>query len=195
MKLPLNCEAAYFEDFLDPTEAKALFTELNSVMQSIKYAPRTIDGKTYEVNFGKVMFIDQNLHEGNRFPEAYWGPTKVWFSNLKKLRERIEDFTGHRFQVCVAIYYPDGNSGVDFHSDYPAFGDTSIIPSISLGEQRLFKFREKESGEELSLQLPNGSLVVMGKHCQERYEHCLPVDPVYKNPRINLTFRKYGYDD
>jgi alkylated DNA repair dioxygenase AlkB len=93
------------------------------------------------------------------------------------------------------IYYPDGNSGLDFHSDHAVFGDTSIIPSVSLGEEREFKFREKESGNEITTTLESGSLIIMGKHCQERYEHRLPINPESNKPRINLTFRKYGFSN
>lgn len=195
MKLPLNCEVEYYDDFLELKEAGDLFFELSEVIQKISYTPKTVDGRKYEVNFGKVMFIDQNLFDENKFPEEHWGVTKVWFGELKKLKKKIEKFTGQKFQVCVLIYYPDGNSGVDFHSDYVAFGDTSFIPSISLGEEREFKFREKESGNEFTTSLANGSLIIMGKYCQDRYEHSLPVNPDYKNPRINLTFRKYGFEN
>lgn len=195
MKLPLNCEAEYCSNFLEKSDANALFFELNDVIKKIKYIPQTEDGNTYEVNFGKVMFLDQNLLDENRFPEQHWGPTRGWTNKLKTLKEKIENFTNRKFEVCVLIYYPDGNSGVGFHSDYVAFGDTSIIPSISLGEEREFKFREKESGVETSQLLENGSLIIMGKHCQDRYEHSLPINPKYKEARINLTFRKYGFDN
>ena len=195
MKLPLNCEVNYYDNFLKPKEAEAIFSELNELMKKINFNPKTVDGRKYEVNFGKIMFVDQKLIDGNKFPEEIWGTTRGWFGEIRKLKEKIEKFTGQIFQVCVLIHYPNGNAGVDFHSDYPAFGDTSFIPSISLGEEREFKFREKESGSEFSMILSNGSLVIMGKHCQERYDHSLPVNPEYKNARINLTFRKYGFEN
>lgn len=195
MKLPLNCKVEYFKDFLCLKEANDLFRELNNLLKNISYSPTTENGKIYDVNFKKVMFIDQNLLDEMRFPEEHWGPTKHWTDTLKILKEKIERFTNSKFEVCVLIYYPDGNSGVDFHSDYVAFGDTSIIPSISLGEEREFKLREKESGDETAITLKNGSLIVMGEHCQDRYEHSLPTNSIYKNPRINLTFRKYGFNN
>ncbi len=195
MKLPLNCEVEYISGFLEFSEANELFVDLYDTVKKISYCPKTEDGKTYEVNFEKIMFLDQNLLDENIFPEGQWGPTRGWTDKLKKLKEKIENFTNQQFEVCVLIYYPDGNSGVDFHSDYVAFGDTSIIPSISLGEEREFKFREKESKVEVSQTLENGSLVLMGKYCQERYEHSLTINPKYKRPRINLTFRKYGFSD
>ncbi len=195
MKLPLNSEVDYFNNFLNLKEADILFFELNEIVENTDFRPKTESGFVPEVNFGKVMFLDENLLTENIFPEEHWGPTKGWTDKLKKLKEKIENFTNQKFEVCVLIFYPDGNSGVDFHSDYVAFGDTSIIPSISLGEEREFKFREKESKVEVSHTLENGSLVIMGEYCQERYEHSLPINPKYKKPRINLTFRKYGFDN
>lgn len=195
MRLPLNGEVAYFKDFLQPSLANQLFDELIDLVKKLNYRPQTENGDTYNVNFGKVMFVDQNLLDENRFAEAHWGPTQPWTDTLKIIKDRIESHENQKFQVCVLIYYPDGNSGVGFHSDYQAFGDTSIIPSISLGEEREFIFREKESGNKLVTTLENGSLITMGKYCQERYEHSLPINPEYKNQRINLTFRKYGFCD
>lgn len=195
MKLSLNCEVDYFSGFLEFSDANELFVELNEIVKKTNYNPKTEDGITHEVNFEKIMFLDQNLLVENIFPEQHWGPTRGWTNKLKWLKARIENFTNHKFEVCVLIFYPDGNSGVDFHSDYVAFGDTSIIPSISLGEEREFKFRERESEIEVSQMLENGSLIIMGKYCQDRYEHSLPINPKYKAPRINLTFRKYGFSN
>jgi alkylated DNA repair dioxygenase AlkB len=195
MKLQLNCEAEYFKDFLEFNLANELFNELINLAENSNYQPQTENGEIYNVNFGKIMFMDQNLLDDNKFPEQHWGPTKPWTNKLNRVKELIENHLNQKFQVCVLIYYPDGSSGVDFHSDYIAYGDTSIIPSISLGEEREFIFREIESGDEFVTTLENGSLITMGKYCQERYEHSLPINPEYKNPRINLTFRKYGFNN
>ena len=80
-----------------------------------------------------------------------------------------------------------------YHSDLLAFGDTSFIPSISLGEERKFALGEKATLEIFETVLENGSLLVMEENCQARYEHSLLIDPIYKNGRINLTFRLYGF--
>lgn len=73
-----------------------------------------------------------------------------------------------------------------------AYGDTSTIPSLSLGEERKFCLREKQTLKVAEVLLKNGSLLIMGKDCQEKYEHALPIDSNYKKGRINITFRKYG---
>ena len=195
MQLPLNCEVTYLPNFLTTKEAAVLFSTLLEIIKTTSYTPQSADGKTYAVNFNKVMFLDQDLLDNKQFPEKIWGPTRPWFHQLSIVKEKIEQYTRQKFQVCVLIYYPNGSSGVDYHSDLIAYGDTSVIPSVSLGQERIFKFKAKESGEELAITLADGSLVIMGKHCQERYEHSLPVHLAYKHPRINLTFRKYGFDN
>ncbi len=109
------------------------------------------------------------------------------------LKQKVEQYADTNFYCCVCIFYPDGNAGIDYHSDQVAFGDTSIIPSISLGEERTFNLREKQNKTVNSMVLKHGSLLIMDKGCQENYEHSLPIRKKYKNPRINLTFRKYGF--
>lgn len=194
MRLPLNCTVDYFPDFLSSSEAKAIYKELLKTykINTLKTKIITSHGDRFS-DYGKIMFIDEALVTSNAFPEIQWGKSALWSPTMLAVKGKVEQFTGTTFQVCVCIYYPDGNSGVDFHSDYIAFGDTSLIPSLSLGEERLFQLREKQTSNIYELALAEGSLLLMGEHCQERYEHGLPTDPKYKTGRINLTFRRYGF--
>lgn len=50
-----------------------------------------------------------------------------------------------------------------------------------------------DHSDEYPIDLPNGSLLLMGDGCQERYEHSLPLDPGCTAPRINLTFRPFDW--
>ncbi len=191
MTLPLNCEASYYRNFLSGEDAKAIYRELleeyDIASERLTIAPGL------KSDFGKLMFIDEELKATDALPEVGFGKSVVWSPRLKALRDRVEAVAGRSFHICVCIYYPDGNSGVDFHSDYVAFGDTNVIPSLSLGEERVFQLREKASGDVYEQLLEEGSMIIMGDGCQQRYEHALPTDPKYKNGRINLTFRPYGY--
>lgn len=192
MKLPLNCTIDYIHPFLSKNESNNLYNHLIESFNLTQLHSIMINGELLQYNFGKIMFIDQDLYETNKLPTAHWGRTTVWSEEMTALKNRIEKTASLEFQTCVCIFYPNGNSGVDYHSDYPAFGDTTVIPSVSLGEERIFNLREKETKKEHSFLLQNGSLIIMGAHCQERYEHALPTNPIYKNGRINLTFRQYG---
>jgi len=159
MKLPLNCDAEYQSGFLSPEESANLYRQIfqDYSIDQLKLEIPLEEGITYS-DYGKLMFLDRDLYEGGKFPEAVWGKTAIWTDQLMIIKERVEAFAKTTFQTCVCIYYPDGNSGVDFHSDYIAFGDTTIIPSISVGEERTFCLREKSSQEVFSINLENGSI-------------------------------------
>lgn len=186
----------YVDNFLRKDIADMLFDrlmtykELTSMMQM-----ELASGGSSTFNFGKLMFLDRRLKEEDRLPETIYGNSIAWTADILSVKNLVEAYYNQQFQVCVCIYYPDGNSGVDYHSDLPEFGDTSIIASLSLGEEREFLMREKASLLETRQVLAHGSLLIMKNDCQKLYEHCLPVNSIYTKPRINLTFRKYGFDN
>ncbi|MDN3203883.1 alpha-ketoglutarate-dependent dioxygenase AlkB [Algoriphagus sediminis] len=195
MKLDLNCEVEYIGSFLSQEESNGLLHELLKVKDlTTPFSMELASGELFQQNFGKMMFVDREIYDKKKLPSSIWGTNQVWSESMSVLKRRIEGYTGQSFATCVCIYYPDGNAGVDYHSDQVAFGDTNIIASISLGEERLFQLREKQTGKVYDLILGNGSLLVMGNGTQDRYEHALPINPTYKRPRINLTFRKFGFD-
>ncbi len=195
-KLPLACEAYYHSNFLTETEANQIYDSLMNDHDLTTHVPVfEVNGVKIVSNYAKLMLLEPDLFESNALPEEIWGAQMSWPEELLELKSKIEQLAGRSFQVGVCIYYPDGNSGVDFHSDLIAYGDTSVIPSLSLGEEREFILREKSSGEEYKVLLEHGSLLVMGEGTQELYEHGLPENTKYKNGRINITFRAYGFKD
>ncbi|MDF1698715.1 MAG: alpha-ketoglutarate-dependent dioxygenase AlkB [Saprospiraceae bacterium] len=196
MKLPLNCAVEYITNFLSKSESKDLYNELieiHNIDQSRIKIKITDD--EYYLGDRKLMFIDEDLKQKNKFPEERWGKSTVWSPSIKRIKDRIEKLTNHTFNVCVCIYYPNGEYGVDFHSDHTAFGDTNFIPSLSIGEEREFHLREKETSDIFEIKLMEGSLLIMGENCQQRFEHSLPINPKYKRGRINLTFRPFGFKE
>ena len=180
---------SYNEHFLSLDEANEFFDHLMEYddlteMMEIKIAA----SDSFKSNFGKMMFLERETKEEGQFPESIMGKTTIWSKKMFSLKERIENQTNNKFGTCVCVFYPDGNSGVYYHSDKVAFGDTSIIPAISLGEKRLFSFREIITTKETTMMLKHGSLLIMGQGCQENFEHSLPLNTMCKKPRISLTF-------
>ncbi|MFK8161893.1 MAG: alpha-ketoglutarate-dependent dioxygenase AlkB [Lewinella sp.] len=194
MQLPLNCTASYHADFLSVAEAVTLYDYIlhECGIDDFRITTHTADGPGLAA-FGKLMFIDEDLHQSGRFPEAAYGKNFPWPPEILTLKNRVEAHTGLVFGTCVCIWYPDGNIGVDYHSDQPAFGDTTVLPSISLGAERNFQLRENATGKVFEKRLETGSMIIMGAHCQDRYEHCLPEDPACTEGRINITFRQVGF--
>lgn len=193
-QLPLRCEAYYRADFLSGAEAEGLFSEIVSGFDVTDRRVRMFDGTEYVAKAGAYMFADPELTSFEALPEV-WGQRSPWPDSLALVRERIAVQTGVRFRVARCVYYKDGSEGVDFHSDLPAYGSTSAIASLSLGAEREFVFRStSDSAELFSIRLSPGSLLFTGDGCQELYEHALPRDECCTEPRLNLTFRKYGWE-
>lgn len=192
--LPIKCEAFYRADFLSGAEAEALFSEILSGFDVTDRRVRMFDGTEYIARAGAYMFADPELTSFEALPEV-WGQRSPWTDSLTHVRDRITRQTGVRFQVARCVYYKDGSEGVDFHVDLPAYGTTSAIASLSLGAERKFVFRStSDPAERFSINLSPGSLLYIGEGCQDLYEHALPRDERCGQPRLNLTFRKYGWE-
>jgi alkylated DNA repair dioxygenase AlkB len=195
MKLPLNCTTHYYDDFLSPSEADELYQLLLDEYKLDKARIIIeVGGKIMETDSFKILFATDRLIESNSHPEHIHGKVHPWKGPMAKLREKVEAFTNHEFELAMCLYYPDGNFFTPYHSDQQTSGQKTLLPSLSLGEERDFTFREVESeNEAYRLNLKNGSMLLMGEHCQFRYQHSLPKEPEYKNGRINITFREPSF--
>ena len=93
----------------------------------------------------------------------------------------------------MCLFYPNGNYFAPYHDGQETSGSHTILPSISLGEAREFSFKSKTTEECYNLKLANGSVLIMGAHCQSRYTHSLLQNPKYTHGRINITFRDRNF--
>lgn len=194
MKLPLNCSVDYIADFLDQESAEELYRVLIEDYNLDK--ERLVieaGGQLIETDSFKILFSTAELIEQDKHPESVHGKCYVWSGAMADLREKVESLLGGKFEIAMCLFYPDGNYFAPYHSDQETSGEQTILPSISLGEAREFNFREKAGGEVYSLELVNGSMLVMGEWCQSRYEHTLPKHPRCEHGRINITFREASF--
>jgi alkylated DNA repair dioxygenase AlkB len=191
--LPLNCEAKYHPGLLGARDSEELMRDLTTNYDVTNRSMRMPHGSMLQLQTGGLTFADEELLGFDKLAEAF-GVRRVWSPLMQAVKDKVEAVAQDAFQVCRCIYYADGDAGVGYHSDLPAFGDTSLIASVSLGAEREFLLRDKDNPDAVhSMILGNGSLLLMGENCQERYEHSLPRDPECRSPRINLTFRRYGW--
>ncbi|WP_103069503.1 alpha-ketoglutarate-dependent dioxygenase AlkB [Aquimarina sediminis] len=194
MKLPLHCSVDYIHDFLSKKEAEELYHVLINECR-IDKSQLTIraGGKTITTDSFKILFSTESLIQQNSHPEHIHGKVFVWSGLMAKLKERIERLTTLEFDIAMCLYYPNGNYYAPYHNDQQTSGHKTILPSISLGEVREFSFKENLNQNIYTLDLENGSLLIMGEYCQSRYTHSLLKNPKYKNGRINITFRESGF--
>ncbi|KAM3473376.1 hypothetical protein MY8738_008404 [Beauveria namnaoensis] len=107
--------------------------------------------------------------------------------------------------------YNGAQQSVGYHSDQLTYlGPRAVIGSISLGVAREFRVRrvlpkdaetrtaqDSDAEGQISIHLPQNSLLVMHAEMQEEWKHCivpaLSIDPhpIAGNRRINITYRDY----
>ena len=93
------------------------------------------------------------------------------------------------FNSVLITKYRNGSDSLGYHSDNePEISLDSFIATISLGENRLAKFRANSDGTDWSINLQHGDLFLMSRRSQDLYQHSIPQD-YSKNPRISITLR------
>ena len=184
--LPSEGEVYYFGNILSSAEADRYFQKLLD----------TIAWKQDEVIiFGKRIVTKRKTgwYGDKEFEYTYSKVTKkarLWTSALLELKQLVEQETELEFNSCLLNLYHSGEEGMSWHSDAEAeLGEQPAIASLSLGAERKFMLKHKASGEKVSLNLANGSLLLMQGETQRYWVHSLPKTKKVQAPRINLTFR------
>lgn len=178
----------YYSNFLsNPTE---LFTKF---LKEFNFEERIVESpdSEYKLNRATCIFGDADIIDE---PPKIWGnnnPIVPWTPELLKIKNKIQELTGKHYNICLCNYYKNGKKTINWHSDNEEKGSISSIASISLGAERLFQFRDKQTGNIYDYILENGSLILMMDGCQENYMHRIPSDHKIKEGRINLTFRLF----
>lgn len=178
--------AIYFGPILNPLEAEQYFKTLLD----------TLDWKQDEVIiFGKRHLTRRKTawHGDKAFLYTYSNTTKKaqsWTPELMELRERVQKIAQTSFNSCLLNLYHSGEEGMSWHSDNEKeLGPRPVIASLSLGAERKFSLKHRETKTTVSVNLENGSLLLMKDAIQENWLHSLPKTKKVLEPRINLTFR------
>lgn len=112
---------------------------------------------------------------------------------LAPVLERVRAELGEPFNHVLLNRYRDGHDRMSNHADNePELGKDPTIAAVSLGVTRRFTLTPKDKRDRRkrrSLQLLDGSLLVMGGTLQHRWRHAVPAMPEVQGERINLTFR------
>ena len=184
--LPKNGTVNYYGKILVQEQADFYFDYLLNQIPW-KHDEALIFGKLIQTN-RKVAWLGDLP-----FEYTYSGKTKTakpWSENMLKLKAKIEEVTGEKFNSCLLNLYHDGSEGMAYHSDGEKdLKKNGAIASVSFGAERKFFFKHKTSKERVELVLEHGSLLIMKDETQDFWLHRLPTSKKITQPRINLTFR------
>ncbi|AYV78796.1 MAG: hypothetical protein Edafosvirus34_6 [Edafosvirus sp.] len=190
-----NAVVSYHKDFIDEKIRKKLFVDITKLFETeeTRHVMSKKEGDFYRLNRKTMVFIDKTVNK-NIIPKI-WGNNVTIFEfpdYLNEIKNNLEKELNFKFNICLANYYTTGKKNIGWHADNEEKGSTSCIASISLGAERLFHFRKKDTKDIYKeIMLHDGSLIVMGLGCQENYDHALPVDKNCHDARLNLTFRLF----
>ena len=184
--LPKDGNVVYYKNLLTSQEANRYF---DCLINSIEWKNDQI------FIYGKLIITKRKVawYGDTDFEYTYSKITKralPWTAELVALKKIIEKKTGEKFNSCLLNLYHNGDEGMAWHSDAEkVLKKNGAIASLSLGAERKFTFKHKETKETISLILENGSLLVMKGSTQTSWLHRLPPTKLISKPRINLTFR------
>lgn len=156
----------------------------------------TIEWKNDEaIIFGKHIITKRKVawYGDSGYAYTYSNMTKqalAWTEELMKLKGLVEEIAEVKFNSCLLNLYHNGDEGMAWHSDdEKSLGKGSAIASLSLGAERKFALKHKQTKQNISIFLESGSLLVMKGTTQTNWLHCLPKTKRVTTPRVNLTFR------
>jgi alkylated DNA repair dioxygenase AlkB len=180
----------YIDDFIPEDEANNLYDAL-------------IDDVPWEHGeykmFGKAIQTPRLLYAMRDKNDDITDSYKVtgsmtWTKSINKIKKKIEKQIGLDIRYAQLNYYRDGDDYIGWHTDSEV-RDGDLIASLSLGAERIFKFRHidyktNEKRKRIhSLCLENGSLLVMNEYAaKKKWKHTLPKMKNVEG-RINITFR------
>lgn len=185
-RLPRDGTVNYYGQVFNSKEANYYFDNLLN----------TIEWRNDEAFFfGKKIITRRKVawYGEKPFEYRYSNTTKYalpWTKELLELKAVIEKETGETFNSCLLNLYHSGEEGMAWHSDGEAdLKKDGAIGSLTLGAERKFAFKHKQTNEKIELILEHGSLLVMKDTTQTFWLHRLPPTKRITAPRINLTFR------
>ncbi len=116
--------------------------------------------------------------------------SREWTPLMLSIRERMESVAGPLDGGLVQVY-PDGETAIGWHEDR---GKPEIIASLSLGAEREFSFGVgpvTKCEEVWRMRLAQGSLLLIPTKTNEALKHRLPPARRIKEPRVNVTLRRF----
>ena len=184
--------AIYYGNIFDDEQIGQFY---NEILDKINWENERI------IMFGKEIVTKRKVafYSDPNISYTYSSKTKngiKWTPKLLEIKQLIETITQSTYNACLLNLYHNGLESMGWHSDdEKEIVANSSIASLSLGTERKFSFKHKQTKQTVSLLLENGSLLEMKGSIQQNWWHALPKTTKVHAPRINLTFRQMHSDN
>lgn len=185
-KLPAHL-MQYKPGFFTKAECEALIPSLKT---NIRWNQETIQMYGKLLNTPRLTAWYGDNSKTYAFSGKKYDPYP-WTDELLFIKSRVDAATGIIFNSVLLNLYRNGNDSVAWHADdEPELGVNPVIASVSFGQIRRFDIRHKtDKKQKYSVELENGSLLIMKGDLQHQWEHQVPKSAKALGERINLTFR------
>lgn len=157
--------------------------------------PITMYGKVCcqprSVGFFSKGISSFDYSRGNHLPAINIQDNSV-MDQLLETVNRLRPSHKQQFNGILVNRYDGGNDYVAAHSDKQHIEQNEDVWSVSWGETRLFRIRDKKTKNIVfDLPLTQGVLCEMNGNFQSRYTHEIVKEPKKKGIRYSFTFRKH----
>ena len=185
--LPQDGKAQLISPFFTEQKSDYYFQKLMTEI-SWKQEPIKIFGKA--VMQPRLTALYGDLNKSYRYSGMTMNPLE-WTQSLMEIKKSIETVISVKFTTALLNYYRTGQDSMGWHRDNEKeLGSNPTIASVSFGATRKFIFRHYNQKDlKISIELSQGSLLVMSEACQHFWQHSIPKTKTDVGPRINLTFR------
>ena len=170
----------------------------NVQMQISNEFDRSYPSQSAEDKFGKAR---RSLYFSN-FPYSYSGTTRsakatpTWLSDMIGKVEKSLGVEPGYFDIALINEYKTGDQKIGFHTDNEAIlnANNTVNPTVvtvSFGDTRTMVLQSMITGQEMSFEMPNGSVAVMGYDSQIKYKHGIKQEE-NKGLRFSVTLRHHA---
>ena len=180
--------------FLD----KGNFINKDLLEQCILYVEPQLEERPEIILYGKACKQHRNVGFFSDKSIGYKYSNKLMKSKplskyMLDLLFIVNEIIGSEFNGILVNKYMNGNDYIGAHSDDETELDNVGVVSISYGEERIFRIRNKENKKIMyDEKTTHCSILHMGGKFQKLYTHEIPIQKKITKSRISFTFRKHN---
>lgn len=120
-------------------------------------------------------------------------PSQPLGDTLSELLEMTNEIFATSFNGILVNYYANGNESIGDHSDDESGLHNGMVVALSLGAERKFRIRDKNTKKIVKdVKTTHSTYLVMNGDFQKEFTHGIPVEKKITEGRYSFTFRYHS---